>query len=157
VTHDQEEAMAISDRIAVMDKGAVVQLGTARDLYYRPRTEFVARFIGRTNILQARVVSAGEVEIEGQRVQCASGQADGMTIGLVVRPEMVVLRPPRDRPANGKIVKATFLGEKTDYHVAFGTTVLQAVTTGIPDEAMAAGSDVVIEFKADGFHRLESR
>ena len=51
VTHDQEEAMAISDRIAVMERGVVVQDGTAQDLYYRPATEFVARFIGRTNLL----------------------------------------------------------------------------------------------------------
>ena len=54
VTHDQEEAMAISDRIAVMERGEVVQDGTAQDLYYRPASEFVARFIGRTNIVVTR-------------------------------------------------------------------------------------------------------
>src|SRR4029077_20870599 len=68
VTHDQEEAMAISDRIAVMERGEVVQDGTAQDLYYRPATEFVARFIGRTNLVTARIISAGEVEVEGVRV-----------------------------------------------------------------------------------------
>ena len=75
VTHDQEEAMAISDRIAVMERGEVVQDGTAHDLYYRPASEFVARFIGRTNLLAGRVVSAGEVEIEGLRIALAIGRA----------------------------------------------------------------------------------
>ena len=64
VTHDQEEAMAISDRIAVMDRGQAVQQGTAHDLYYRPVSEFVARFIGRANLVDGKVLSAGEVEID---------------------------------------------------------------------------------------------
>src|SRR6185503_1438930 len=89
VTHDQEEAMAISDRIAVMERGEVVQDGTAEDLYYRPRTEFVARFIGRTNLLAARVVSAAEVEVEGVRLALATGKAAGERVTLVVRPEMI--------------------------------------------------------------------
>src|SRR5471030_1028163 len=77
VTHDQEEAMAISDRIAVMERGAVVQDGTAQELYYRPATEFVARFIGRTNLLTARVLGVTdgrtEIEVEGQH----AGWLDG--------------------------------------------------------------------------------
>ncbi len=155
VTHDQEEAMAISDRIAVMDKGAVVQTGTAHDLYYRPRTEFVARFIGRTNILQARVVSASEVEIEGHRIGYASHAGAGTVISLVVRPEMIALRAAQGAAGTGRIVKATFLGEKTDYHVAFGSTVLQAVMSGLASDVLASDTDVVVDFKVDGFHRLE--
>ena len=89
VTHDQEEAMAISDRIAVMERGVVVQDGTAFDLYYRPRTEFVARFIGRTNLLPARVVSTAEVEVEGLRIALATGRPVGDMLQLVVRPEMI--------------------------------------------------------------------
>ena len=66
VTHDQEEAMAISDRIAVMNKGAIVQDGTAEELYRRPASEFVARFIGRSNLIEATVtaVSAGPRRID---------------------------------------------------------------------------------------------
>src|SRR5207247_10392929 len=56
VTHDQEEAMAVSDRIAVMNQGRVVQEGTAEDLYHRPATPFVAQFVGRANLVAARVV-----------------------------------------------------------------------------------------------------
>ena len=89
VTHDQEEAMAISDRIAVMDRGQAVQQGTAHDLYYRPVSEFVARFIGRANLVDGKVLSAGEVEIEGVRVALATGRAAGQSVRLVIRPEMI--------------------------------------------------------------------
>src|SRR6059036_2632789 len=69
VTHDQEEAMAVSDRIAVMSRGTVVQEGTAEDLYHRPASEFVAQFIGRVNLLAGRVVTATadalEVDVAG--------------------------------------------------------------------------------------------
>ena len=65
VTHDQEEAMAISDRIAVMNKGEIVPERHGEELYYRPASEFVAHFIGHANLLEGRVVTAGEVEIEG--------------------------------------------------------------------------------------------
>src|SRR5437762_7639593 len=60
VTHDQEEAMAVSDRIAVMNEGSVVQDGTAEDLYYRPASEFVATFVGRVNLVAGRIVDIGD-------------------------------------------------------------------------------------------------
>src|SRR5215469_16045447 len=73
VTHDQEEAMAISDRIAVMNQGVIVQEGSAETLYRRPTSEFVAQFIGRTNLLRGRVVAARpgqlEVEVQGHRLR----------------------------------------------------------------------------------------
>ena len=74
VTHDQEEAMAVSDRIAVMNQGTVVQEGTAEDLYHRPASEFVARFIGRVNLLTARVVGVASDAIE---VEAAGGSRRG--------------------------------------------------------------------------------
>ncbi|MFO1158998.1 MAG: ABC transporter ATP-binding protein [Reyranellaceae bacterium] len=156
VTHDQEEAMAISDRIAVMDKGAVVQEGAAHALYYRPRTEFVARFIGRTNILEARIVSPDEVEIEGARIAYASWGQPGDRIRLVVRPEMIALETAGATPVRGRIVQTTFLGEKTDYQVAFGNIVLQVAMTGLASPGLADGAEVSVEFKVDGFHRLEA-
>ncbi|HWM79766.1 MAG TPA: ABC transporter ATP-binding protein, partial [Methylomirabilota bacterium] len=79
VTHDQEEAMAISDRIAVMHAGVIVQEGSAETLYRRPASEFVAQFIGRTNLLRGRVVAAGargiEVEVQGHRLRVAVDSA----------------------------------------------------------------------------------
>ncbi len=153
VTHDQEEAMAISDRIAVMDRGEVVQDGTAQDLYYRPATEFVARFIGRTNILTARVLSVDDVEIEGLRVPFRSGLAAGTTARLVVRPEMIELSPAS---AGGEVVQHTFLGEKTDYQVKLGGSVLQ-VTTGDHSRKpiLGIGQPVAVQFHTEGIHILK--
>jgi iron(III) transport system ATP-binding protein len=154
VTHDQEEAMAISDRIAVMERGQVVQDGSAQELYYRPATEFVARFIGRTNLLKARIMSAAEIEIEGARIAFASGKAPGATVMIVVRPEMIVLRP--DGSAGGRIVQRTFLGEKTDYQVALGDTVLQVTTSGQSVASLLEpGAAVSVQFKAEGMHALD--
>jgi iron(III) transport system ATP-binding protein len=156
VTHDQEEAMAISDRIAVMDRGSVVQEGTAHELYYRPRTEFVARFIGRTNLLQGIVVSPDAVEIEGVRVALASGGPAGRRVTLVVRPEMVELRAASDGEAGtGRIVQTTFLGEKTDYLVSLGGITLQvAASDQYRRPPFAVGQPVGVHFHAEGIHVL---
>ena len=153
VTHDQEEAMAISDRIAVMDRGEVVQDGTAQDLYYRPATEFVARFIGRTNILTARVLSADEVEIEGTRVPFRSGLAAGQTARLVVRPEMIELQAAS---GGGEVVQHTFLGEKTDYLVKLGGSTLQATASDHSRKPiLEIGQPVAVRFHAEGIHVLK--
>ncbi|HTB38096.1 MAG TPA: ABC transporter ATP-binding protein [Reyranella sp.] len=126
VTHDQEEAMAISDRIAVMERGEVVQDGTAQDLYYRPATEFVARFIGRTNLLVGKVVTAEEVDVEGLHIPLRTTRAIGDTVRLVVRPEMIDIAPAAaGETGTGRIAQRTFLGEKTDYEITLGGTTLQ--------------------------------
>ena len=97
VTHDQEEAMAISDRIAVMERGAVVQDGTAQDLYYRPATEFVARFIGRTNLLVAKGRDGGR----GRRRRPAHRPRIGARRRRVGSPGGAA-GDDRDRPGGGR-------------------------------------------------------
>ena len=72
VTHDQEEAMAVSDRIAVMNQGSIVQQGTAEDLYQRPASEFVAQFIGRVNLVAGRVISVSGATLEADVTQTAA-------------------------------------------------------------------------------------
>src|SRR5712691_11131299 len=98
VTHDQEEAMAISDRIAVMHQGVIVQEGSAEGLYHRPASEFVAQFIGRTNLLRGRVAATGaagvEVEVPGLRLvidQKSLRLAPGTAVTLVLRPESITI------------------------------------------------------------------
>ncbi|MSP75173.1 MAG: ABC transporter ATP-binding protein [Rhodospirillaceae bacterium] len=155
VTHDQEEAMAISDRIAVMDRGEIVQQGSAHQLYYRPASEFVARFIGRTNILPGRVVSASEVEIEGLRIVLAVGHAVGETVQLVVRPEMIELGPVAGDPVEGRIAARTFLGEKTDYLVTLGSLTLQvSATDHYRRPPLDVGQPVTVHFHPEGLHVL---
>ncbi len=163
VTHDQEEAMAISDRIAVMDRGSIVQQGTAQALYYRPATEFVARFIGRTNLLTGRVLGVSgnrvEIEVEGQRVGWLEGKtmaAPGDLLRLVVRPEMIDLQPalPGD-PRCGTVMSRTFLGEKTDYAVTLGSVTLQVSASGPSDlPGLEVGRSVTVRFRPEGMHAL---
>jgi ABC-type Fe3+/spermidine/putrescine transport system ATPase subunit len=136
VTHDQEEAMAISDRIAVMHQGQIVQEGTAETLYHRPASEFVAQFIGRTNLLAGKVLGLGpegvEVEVAGVRLTVmtrAVPLAAGAPVRLVVRPEVIEIR--HGDPGGGlrgKIVSRTFLGEKAEYRVRVGEDILQVTS-----------------------------
>jgi len=181
VTHDQEEAMAISDRIAVMHQGVIVQEGTAEDLYRRPASEFVAQFIGRTNLLSGRILSAGpsgvELEVAGQRIRVSEEAARvtaGQTVRLVVRPEVIELRsaapspsplPPGERIQErgdsvsaipGTIVSRTFLGEKAEYQVRVGTDLLQ-VTSYNPVQrgVFSAGQQVMLHFPPEGIQILQ--
>ena len=139
VTHDQEEAMAISDRIAVMQAGRVAQVGTARDLYRAPRSVFVAQFIGRVNLLPARVVRAGPgattVTLWRREVTVPvdGAGAIGADVSLVLRPESVGLlaagaaAPAGEIAVDGMVRSRTFLGEKVEYTVEVDGTSLLTV------------------------------
>ena len=157
VTHDQEEAMAISDRIAVMSRGSIVQEGSAETLYARPASEFVARFIGRVNLVSARVVAVGvdtvEVEVAGQRVRAvaAAQPAVGDKVRVVVRPETVELAPAGGLGPAGTVVARTFLGEKVEYQVRVGDETLQVTRPGgAADARFAPGGAVTVRLPADG-------
>ena len=128
VTHDQEEALTMSDRIAVMNRGRVEQLGTPEELYERPTTRFVADFIGTTNLLTGTVESVdGEHAVirlaSGET--CVVGRADlvvGRSIELSIRPESVELRPPGGTsyspgPIAATVEQVAYLGGSVQYHV----------------------------------------
>jgi len=134
VTHDQDEAMAVSDRIAVMSQGSVVQEGTAEDLYYRPRSEFVATFVGRVNLVPARVVAAeGDVATVSAlgatlRARVPGGHVrQGAAVRLVLRPEAIEIVPVAGAPLTAVVRSRMFLGEKIEYTLACGNVVLQVV------------------------------
>jgi putative spermidine/putrescine transport system ATP-binding protein len=117
VTHDQEEALSISDRIVVMNEGAIEQIGSPGDIYNRPRTRFVASFVGTLNTLQGVVVDPAEGAIRvGQTMLRAQGVIEGAKTGetraLALRPEALRLGPPADghNALTGVIEDATFLG-----------------------------------------------
>jgi spermidine/putrescine transport system ATP-binding protein len=120
VTHDQEEALALSDRIAVMEKGRVLQFGSGREIYDRPRSEFVANFLGEANIVTCAVVETGPpmlLTAAGQRFRASAAdgvaRAPGARVLLALRPEHVVLdvsRPPTDNVLTGTVEDKVFLG-----------------------------------------------
>ncbi len=97
VTHDQEEAARLGDRILVLDTGRVEQEGTARDIFYMPETEFVARFVGVDNIYHGKIISTSgglaDVDVGGALFEVASGEEVGRSITLGVRPEDVTIIP----------------------------------------------------------------
>jgi len=119
VTHDQEEALILSDRIAVMEAGRLSQLGSPQEIYRRPANRFVADFIGESNLFRARVVAGGYAELEsGLRIPLPDGApGPGSDIGLLLRPE----RPKRAADGNalfdGRIVEIVYLGETVKYRI----------------------------------------
>ena len=151
VTHDQEEAMAVSDRIAVMNEGSVVQDGSARDLYHRPATEFVARFVGRVNFIPARVVAMeGDtvlVDALGAMLRTQPGAqrfVAGETVSLLLRPEAIVMdRDAGAGPLSATVVSHAFLGEKIEYLVSCNGMTLQIVRHNAGSEEIVADGTAV--------------
>jgi ABC-type Fe3+/spermidine/putrescine transport system ATPase subunit len=113
VTHDQEEALAVSDRVAVMDRGRVEQVGTPWEVYAEPRTAFVAQFVGLSNALPGTIVARtgrrATVEAGGLRLE---GETDlpGPRVLVVFRPEAVLLDGEGPAAGEGRLVAAEFLG-----------------------------------------------
>ena len=151
VTHDQEEAMAVSDRIAVMNRGSIIQEGTAEDLYHRPASEFVATFVGRVNLLGSRVVAidSGVVALEalGGTLRARPGAGATLRVGdaakVIVRPEAVRVAAPGDGGLKARIVARTFLGEKVEYMLECAGTTLQAIQPSVGSRDTRPDSDEV--------------
>ena len=127
VTHDQSEAMALSDNIIIMNKGVVTQMGTPQEIYYHPANEFVADFIGEANFLHGRMLrhegSDGIVDINGTEVRIADcNVADGADTTVVLRPESTVLAESGFFPV--KVDVSCFMGAYQLYHVMLGDTKL---------------------------------
>jgi len=123
VTHDQEEAMAISDRIALMNKGKIIQIGTAEELYFKPNCEFVSRFIGKINRLPAEVESIKNdlvsLNIFGQHYHVEKSSIsvkEKEKIHIFIRPEFIELSgETKEKQIQGTIIERTFLGEKVEF------------------------------------------
>jgi ABC-type sugar transport system ATPase subunit len=119
VTHDQEEALTMADRLVVMSNGKVQQIGTQRELYERPANTFVAGFVGRTNFLSGRVETPGTFRSDsGLAIRCGEGAADGRTLAL--RPERLSIAAApavADNSFPGVIEFASYLGGILEYHV----------------------------------------
>jgi spermidine/putrescine transport system ATP-binding protein len=124
VTHDQEEALTMSDRIVVMNAGHVEQVGRAEAIYERPVSEFVAGFIGMSNIIEGTVAEVGDgvsvINIANVPIAVqGNGVAVGERIRLMVRPEKIKLSATStDRALHGQIESAVYLGESTQWRVA---------------------------------------
>jgi iron(III) transport system ATP-binding protein len=147
VTHDQGEAMTTADLIAVMNAGRIEQLGTPEDVYDRPRSEFVARFLGGSNILHGKALDATHVSFAGTPIECrGAALAAGAEVAVSIRQHDIAISNHAARPAAPNAVPCTvlrnvFLGNARDYLVeaADGT---QLRITAAPTESFAPGASV---------------
>lgn len=166
VTHDQQEALGLSDRIAVMGRGRIEQVGTPREIYERPAARFVADFIGASNVLPVRVVTVGadevEVELDGVGRLVVRRSSSGRTLApggqaeLLIRPERVVLLPATDDAPNtfpGRVVRVTYLGSHTEarIEVGRGRRLLIAVDEHRCPVALGEGVTVRVSLPPDAF------
>lgn len=162
VTHDQEEAMVLADRVAIMNQGRLVQVGTPTEVYNRPVTRFVAQFLGTANLLRANVATggkAGEAELAGARVKFMATRplAPGSAIELFVRPECVLLEHENAGPLRGAVESAIFVGESTRYTVRVGGLSILATShnrSGSP--IYAPGDRVAVSWSADNAVALDA-
>lgn len=155
VTHDQEEALAISDRVAVMSGGTVEQVGTPRDIYHRPETRFVAEFIGDNNVFTGRVCAVHAVDESGQTPATVDVDLSGtiVTVSLdgrqnvregdrlvfCVRPEQLVFDSERNT-LQATVENAEFLGGTTRLYLDWNGQGLRARGQGRPGDETTAGS-----------------
>ena len=149
VTHDQGEAMSMSDRVCVLADGVVQQFGTPEEIYHRPATGFVAGFIGRPNRLSGRLLRpAGQVALvqieNGPRLAVAAAESidDGAAVDVVVRQEDIRFAASHDTPGHaidGRIALRSFIGSRVQYVVALGGI---EVIAEAPTNGLHAGLDV---------------
>ena len=163
VTHDQSEAMAISDRIAVMKKGEILQVGTPRELYMKPKNIFVAHFIGESNFLEGYVlkVSSKGAVIElrgGVKVQTTNKDAKiGERVVLAVRPETFILEEgiakKGENIISGVIERVTFEGTNIRYEVRLeNQDLIVVVKPSLTEEWLNTGEKVIVKFPPEKAH-----
>lgn len=136
VTHDQVEAMTISDRIVVMNEGRIEQVGTPTEIYRHPHSRFVADFIGRANFVTGVVKGTqnGRLALDflGSGITVPAEDYDyvaGGEVTVVVRPEMMVINPADGPHTTGTVRRASYLGNVVEYEVAVGEEILSLVET----------------------------
>ena len=159
VTHDQEEALTLSDRIAIFDSGRIIQEGAPIAVYERPVTRFAAGFLGEANFLQGRVTAVepgglARIALDiGGEASCrlSSGQV-GQTVLLALRPEKITLTTGGQAGINalrGKVLDVVFSGNSTTYRVLVGEQVMTLFRQNLAQGTVAQGTEVVLSWSPD--------
>ena len=152
VTHDQEEALTMSDTVVVMDKGRIQQIGTPEDIYNEPKNAFVADFIGESNILNGTMVRDNVVKMYGKEFPCVDGGfAPNEPVDVVIRPEDIDIVPVEQGQLVGTVTNVTFKGMQYDIIVDFrGFKWLIQTTDHSP-----MGARIGVKIDPDGFHIMK--
>jgi len=163
VTHDQEEAMTLSDRVVIMNAGKIQQIGTPQEIYAYPNNYFVADFIGKANFLSGkvlRILSSKKVEIEvkGCKFTITSYNKtfkEGEKILLLVRPEAVDLYPKKPQSITGVIQQIIYLGSYLVYEIKVDEDILTVeITNPLSQKSFSTGEEVSLSFKENSLHVL---
>ncbi|MBD5161260.1 MAG: ABC transporter ATP-binding protein [Oscillibacter sp.] len=159
VTHDQSEAMALSDNIIIMNKGVVAQMGSPQEIYYHPKSEFVADFIGEANFLRGRLErQEGDhaiLNIEGTaaRVPAKAGMTAGTEYTVVLRPESAALAGGGGLPC--EVILSCFMGSYQNYHVMVGNTLVKLTDYNPKNKKIyAVGDRCSLVFDPESVHIL---
>ncbi|GJL80404.1 MAG: spermidine/putrescine import ATP-binding protein PotA [marine bacterium B5-7] len=166
VTHDQEEALTMSDRIAVMREGNILQIGSPREIYDRPESRFVSSFIGETNFIDSKVVSRHDstVEIrfggnETASAECPAGFIPDGAVTLAIRPEYIRIEPADTEGTIGaRVTEKVYFGTDTHYHLSLqdGTALVSRLqNTRGRDDTYPVGSEVGLRWSSDSMQILK--
>ena len=165
VTHDQEEAMTLSDRVVIMHDGKIMQAGTPQEIYARPINRFVADFIGKANFMHGQVIdiladNALEIELLDKRITVAEPKdqfARGSHVLLVIRPESIRLETKKPDTLTGIVREAVYLGSQMVYEVDMADNIL-TVEVANPQEHVVfeIGEEVTLTFQEKSLHILPS-
>ncbi len=149
VTHDQEEALSMSDEVVVMDKGAIQQIGTPLDIYNEPKNAFVADFIGESNILDGRMREDYLVEFSGRKFRCEDkGFRTDEPVDVVIRPEDICIIPPDENHLSGTVQNVTFKG--VFYEIIVDVHGFKWMIQTI--NRATSGTEIGFDIQPDGIH-----
>ncbi|WP_036231161.1 putative 2-aminoethylphosphonate ABC transporter ATP-binding protein [Marinobacterium jannaschii] len=164
VTHDQEEALAMADKIVVMNHGVIEQIGTPEEIYSRPKTAFVASFIGQMNFLSSRMLDDGKVQVGGQLLDCEHDklfQPDN-DMQLAIRPEDIRVRYNGDAtntmPADVRHVEflGSFVRSELDVDGIMEPVIAEFSMNDVRDLQIAKGSRLMLDLPSSRIHLFES-
>ena len=148
VTHDQEEALTMSDKIVVLSEGRIQQIGTPEDIYNEPQNAFVADFIGESNIFKGIMTGHMKVRFCGGEFMGMDDVAEGTLVDVVVRPEDVIITKPEDGVVEGKVVSVIFKGMHYEVTVESGKYEMVIRTT----KCYSVGERIGMKLEPDGIH-----
>jgi len=162
VTHDQDEALIMSDRVAVMNQGRIEQVGPPEELYERPRTRFVADFLAVRNLLEAVVVSVGSgraslLSKNGLALAAVDdgGYRPGATVSIGIRPERISLDGEGENVLSGTLDDEIYLGDRTDWRVRVGGETVTVAEGSATARKRRRGDAVTVSFPVEAVLRLE--
>lgn len=152
VTHDQEEALTMSDKIVVMAEGKIQHVGTPEDIYNEPNNAFVADFIGESNIFNGIMTGPLKVRFCGAEFDCVDDVAHGTMVDVVVRPEDIIITEPEKGMITGNVISVIFKGVHYEITVRSGKNELVIQTT----KKAQVGTQVGLCVESEGIHLMQA-